>query len=396
LKLQFRTDKQELFLEEMAETIASDSINHITASFTFDAIWNNLAKTAVFCLDPRNLRDDNTWAVVLDSNGKCRVPQEVLQNRGRFWVGVFGVHANNLRVTSTMVRVEKERGAWYNSAFIPDLTIWEQLLAMTSWTTQEIVHMQDRLIAGANITITNNGNRTQTISAADLELFVIVTTLPATGQLNRIYLVPDSTGGFDEWAFINNKWVNLGKITITDPGASYEYGTWTPSLVQRAEGGWPAFNQPALMNITEVGGRWTKIGNRIWCTGRITGNIHGAVTVDTLLIGLNGLPFPTLLSATAPGGISGGWSIVNSPSIIANTTTTLLPLGAPHNWSGIQAGTITPWLNGSAMTDLRMQFISPTTPNPGAEMNVALRANGSAGDARITMRFDFSYETGAA
>ena len=38
----------------------------------------------------------------------------------------------------------------------------------------------------------------------DTTIFVVVDTLPATGESNKIYLVPNNTGSFDEY-FWNNK-----------------------------------------------------------------------------------------------------------------------------------------------------------------------------------------------
>jgi hypothetical protein len=86
----------------------------------------------------------------------------------------------------------------------------------TTYTKTEVTTLlqqkQDILTAGANITISNG-----VISAADIELFMIVTALPAIGEEHKIYLVSKtgSTGDtFDEYAWINNAWELLGTLNI--------------------------------------------------------------------------------------------------------------------------------------------------------------------------------------
>lgn len=46
------------------------------------------------------------------------------------------------------------------------------------------------------------------------ELFLIVDTLPETGEENKIYLVPNEYNEFDEYIWINNKWDEMGQLHI--------------------------------------------------------------------------------------------------------------------------------------------------------------------------------------
>lgn len=50
--------------------------------------------------------------------------------------------------------------------------------------------------------------------AVDADLFIIVDELPATGEANKIYLVPKAGGGFVEWAYNDNQWDTIGELEI--------------------------------------------------------------------------------------------------------------------------------------------------------------------------------------
>ena len=61
----------------------------------------------------------------------------------------------------------------------------------------------------------------------DTTIFVVVDTLPATGESNKIYLVPNNTGSFDEYFWNNkNQWDKIGALNV--PMQSFEN---YPSLV---------------------------------------------------------------------------------------------------------------------------------------------------------------------
>lgn len=61
----------------------------------------------------------------------------------------------------------------------------------------------------------------------DTTIFVVVDTLPTTGESNKIYLVPNDTGSFDEYFWNNkNQWDKIGALNV--PMQSFEN---YPSLV---------------------------------------------------------------------------------------------------------------------------------------------------------------------
>ena len=49
----------------------------------------------------------------------------------------------------------------------------------------------------------------------DNTLFIVVDALPDTGEANKIYLVPNSTGSFDEYFWNNkNQWDKIGALNV--------------------------------------------------------------------------------------------------------------------------------------------------------------------------------------
>lgn len=83
--------------------ITADSAEFVTASFSFDASWNGLCKTAVFRFG------EKVYHVVLE-NDACKFPQEVLLN-GMCYVSVFGV-LSSTRATTTEVGIEVEKSGF--------------------------------------------------------------------------------------------------------------------------------------------------------------------------------------------------------------------------------------------------------------------------------------------
>ena len=75
----------------------------------------------------------------------------------------------------------------------------------------EVATKQDKLTAGEGIAISGN-----TISCTlDTSLYSVVTTLPTTGEANKIYLVEAKTSGdtnvYIEYAYVNSTWEKLGE-----------------------------------------------------------------------------------------------------------------------------------------------------------------------------------------
>lgn len=85
--------------------IASGGVNNVKVHFTFCSLWNGLAKTAVFYVDPKQ-----AYKVLLDEDDTAIVPSEVIDEQGEFCVGVFGVNDDQV-FPSDYVRVTVHKGA---------------------------------------------------------------------------------------------------------------------------------------------------------------------------------------------------------------------------------------------------------------------------------------------
>jgi hypothetical protein len=75
-----------------------------------------------------------------------------------------------------------------------------------------------------DVLVLNRGTTAQKVTLGNLlaqvdnEIFIIVSTLPTTGEVNKIYLVPsndpESIDNYVEWLWYNNKWERLGGFTL--------------------------------------------------------------------------------------------------------------------------------------------------------------------------------------
>lgn len=55
---------------------------------------------------------------------------------------------------------------------------------------------------------------TKTFEQISMDIFTPVDELPATGEKNKIYLVPASNGTFNEYYWTGDKWDILGSVAI--------------------------------------------------------------------------------------------------------------------------------------------------------------------------------------
>lgn len=68
--------------------------------------------------------------------------------------------------------------------------------------------------AVANKFVTESGEN-KTYAEISFEMFIVVDTLPETGEKNKIYLVPGTGGTFDEYFWnINEQWDKIGEVKI--------------------------------------------------------------------------------------------------------------------------------------------------------------------------------------
>lgn len=79
--------------------IVSDSKNYLTASFDFSEEWDRCAKTVIF------ERGSDAYEVILNSQGECLVPHEVLKV-GSFKVSAFGTRDEMTVITTDCVKLD--------------------------------------------------------------------------------------------------------------------------------------------------------------------------------------------------------------------------------------------------------------------------------------------------
>ena len=102
--------------------IASGGMNENKMCFEFCALWDGLAKVAVF------YKDKNTkYFKVLDANNECIVPDEVLQEKGTFFFGVYGT-VGTTRKTTELMAYSVVEGAIVEGVIAPTLDLYEQIL----------------------------------------------------------------------------------------------------------------------------------------------------------------------------------------------------------------------------------------------------------------------------
>ena len=55
---------------------------------------------------------------------------------------------------------------------------------------------------------------TKTQAQISMDIFTPVDKLPASGEKNKIYLVPAANGTFDEYYWIEDKWEMIGNVSL--------------------------------------------------------------------------------------------------------------------------------------------------------------------------------------
>lgn len=104
--------------------VASGGLQETSMQFSFCEKWNGLAKTAVFYRDKSEV-----YNVVLDSENKCLIPDEIVQEKGRIYFGVYGI-SESKRKTTFILKYDIQEGAFIEGVepSEPTPNIYEQLL----------------------------------------------------------------------------------------------------------------------------------------------------------------------------------------------------------------------------------------------------------------------------
>ena len=106
-----------------APIIASGGIEEVTMQFEFCSKWDGFTKTAVFYRDSKEVYN------VLLVDDKCKIPNEVLADKGRFYFGVFGVNGV-IRFTTEVLKYDVIQGSYIlgSEPTAPTPDIYTQLM----------------------------------------------------------------------------------------------------------------------------------------------------------------------------------------------------------------------------------------------------------------------------
>ena len=135
-----------------------------------------------------------------------------------------------------------------------------------------------------------------------------------------------STTVFTPWVQQNILSKNTAADVLAALGApAYSTGAWTPAFTAIGAG---AVNPSVTYNASQTVGRWTKIGELVQVTGRIS--LSAMASAGTGIIVISGLPFTVLAGQPgyAAGAISfkGGWTTQGPDSCYAEPSTNILVL----------------------------------------------------------------------
>lgn len=121
-------------------TISSGNVNYDTIVFEFCEKWTGFAKTAIFYRSR-----DEVYYQLLDENGSCVIPKEVLRSKGTFYVGVFGV-LDDKTITSQVISYRVQEGAITDNLTPADPTpdIYEQILSRYNNYDQRLAYFEER------------------------------------------------------------------------------------------------------------------------------------------------------------------------------------------------------------------------------------------------------------
>lgn len=157
--------------------IFSGDVNVDTVKFVFDNSWNDFStKTAVFYNEPKN-----TYMQILDENGIATIPYEVMLNKTRISIGVFGTNTNGDVKTSQILTFGVGRGAiaedMTTNPATPD--VWLQIL--TSY--DEIKTDFEDLSSSVDSRINTMGNQLNTMENTLDEISESIDTVLAEAEL---------------------------------------------------------------------------------------------------------------------------------------------------------------------------------------------------------------------
>ncbi len=123
MNIDLRIEKQTI--KNLGTSVVSDSVDYVTAAFSFSADWNGTVKTAVF-----RGPDEIPYSVIIPDTGKVLVPFEVIKAPS-FTVSVFG-NKDTMRITTGIASVTVTPSGYEKGETPSDPTpdVYEQLVTL--------------------------------------------------------------------------------------------------------------------------------------------------------------------------------------------------------------------------------------------------------------------------
>lgn len=123
MNIDLRIEKQTI--KNLGTSVVSDSVDYVTAAFSFSADWNGTVKTAVF-----RGPDEIPYSVIIPDTGKVIVPFEVIKAPS-FTVSVFG-NKDTMRITTRIASVTVTPSGYEKGETPSDPTpdVYEQLVTL--------------------------------------------------------------------------------------------------------------------------------------------------------------------------------------------------------------------------------------------------------------------------
>ena len=165
-----------------------------------------------------------------------------------------------------------------------------------------------------------------------------VTVLQADGTSKGLFSWVNGTVAsstiFTPWVQQNVFTKSTAADVLTSIGApAYSTGTWTPAFLAIGSG---AVNPSVTYITAQTVGRWAKVGELVYVTGRIS--LSAMASAGTGIMGISGLPFTVL--AGQPGYAAGsvayksGWTTQGPEACYVEPSTTVLILSY-HTATGV-------------------------------------------------------------
>ena len=164
--------------------LACNNRKSVKLHVDFDSAWDGYAKSALF-----NTSNDTTvYAEILDSNGECILPHEVLVDAGFLFISIQGINANTSQLKSTTyVQYRVLPGTPSLVVSSPSPSVYEQLASRNAALAGEIATERSRI---NNLAKLPNGSTTGDAELADIRIGTDGTTYETAGEAVRGQLLP--------------------------------------------------------------------------------------------------------------------------------------------------------------------------------------------------------------